>query len=32
MPFQLVLLSEPDFQRGEIDLSFLPNLMQRQRG
>src|SRR5215213_7178338 len=32
MPFQLALLSEPDFQRGEIDLSFLPNLMQRQRG
>jgi acetyl-CoA carboxylase biotin carboxylase subunit len=31
MPFQLALLSEPDFQRGEIDLSFLPNLMQRQR-
>jgi len=32
MPFQLALLSEPDFQRGEIDLSFLPNVMQRQRG
>ena len=30
MPFQLALLSEPEFQRGEIDLSFLPNLMQRQ--
>jgi acetyl-CoA carboxylase biotin carboxylase subunit len=32
MPFQLALLNEPDFRRGEIDLSFLPNLMQRQRG
>jgi acetyl-CoA carboxylase biotin carboxylase subunit len=32
MPFQLALLSDPDFRRGEIDLSFLPNLMQRQRG
>ncbi len=32
MPFQLALLDEPDFRRGEIDLSFLPNLMQRQRG
>jgi len=31
MPFQLALLSELDFQRGKIDLSFLPNLMQRQR-
>lgn len=31
MPFQLALLNEPDFRRGEIDLSFLPNLMQRQR-
>lgn len=32
MPFQLELLSEPTFQRGECDLSFLPALMQRQRG
>jgi acetyl-CoA carboxylase biotin carboxylase subunit len=32
MPFQLALLSDSDFRRGEIDLSFLPNLMQRQRG
>ena len=32
MPFQLALLNEPDFRRGEIDLSFLPTLMQRQRG
>ena len=31
MPFQLALLNEPDFRRGEIDLSFLPNLMQRQK-
>lgn len=32
MPFQLALLSDPAFQRGEFDLSFLSNLMQRQRG
>jgi acetyl-CoA carboxylase biotin carboxylase subunit len=32
MPFQLDLLSDPVFQRGECDLSFLPALMQRQRG
>jgi acetyl-CoA carboxylase biotin carboxylase subunit len=32
MPFQLNLLSEPAFQRGEVDLSFLPTLMQRQKG
>ncbi len=31
MPFQLELLSNPVFQRGECDLSFLPSLMQRQR-
>ena len=31
MPFQLALLNEPDFRRGEIDLSFLPNLIQRQK-
>jgi acetyl-CoA carboxylase, biotin carboxylase subunit len=32
MPFQLALLNDPAFRRGEIDLSFLPTLMQRQRG
>jgi acetyl-CoA carboxylase biotin carboxylase subunit len=32
MPFQLALLNDPDFRRGEIDLSFLPNRIQRQRG
>jgi acetyl-CoA carboxylase, biotin carboxylase subunit len=32
MPFQLELLDDPDFRRGEIDLSFLPTVMQRQRG
>ncbi|HNP71215.1 MAG TPA: acetyl-CoA carboxylase biotin carboxylase subunit [Kouleothrix sp.] len=32
MPFQLALLDEPDFRRGTIDLSFLPNLIQRQKG
>jgi len=31
-PFQLVLLRDPAFQRGEFDLSFLPTLMQRQKG
>jgi acetyl-CoA carboxylase biotin carboxylase subunit len=31
MPFQLALLNDPAFRRGEIDLSFLPALMQRQR-
>jgi acetyl-CoA carboxylase biotin carboxylase subunit len=31
MPFQLELLSDPVFQRGEADLSFLPSLMQRRR-
>jgi acetyl-CoA carboxylase biotin carboxylase subunit len=30
-PFQMVLLREPDFQRGDFDLSFLPTLMQRQK-
>lgn len=32
VPFQLALLNDPDFRRGEIDLSFLPTMMQRQRG
>ncbi len=32
IPFQLTLLNDPDFRRGEIDLSFLPNVMQRERG
>jgi acetyl-CoA carboxylase biotin carboxylase subunit len=32
LPFQLKLLSEPAFQRGEVDLSFLPALMQREKG
>ena len=32
MPFQLMLLNDPEFQRGEIDLSFLPSVMQRQKG
>ena len=32
LPFQLTLLSDPAFQRGEFDLSFLPALMQRQKG
>ncbi len=32
LPFQLKLLSEPAFLRGEVDLSFLPALMQREKG
>ena len=31
MPFQLALMSEPAFQRGEIDLSFLPRIIEHQR-
>jgi acetyl-CoA carboxylase biotin carboxylase subunit len=30
MPFQLELLSDPVFERGEFDLGFLPSLMRRQ--
>ena len=31
VPFQLALLNDPAFQRGDVDLSFLPALIQRQR-
>jgi acetyl-CoA carboxylase biotin carboxylase subunit len=32
VPFQHRLMSDPAFQRGEFDLSFLPTFMQRQKG
>jgi acetyl-CoA carboxylase biotin carboxylase subunit len=32
MPFQSELLNDPVFQHGDFDLSYLPTLMQRQRG
>jgi hypothetical protein len=31
MPFQLALMSDPLFQSGDVDLSFLPNVTERQR-
>lgn len=31
MPFQLALMNEPAFQRGETDLSFLPRIIEYQR-
>jgi acetyl-CoA carboxylase, biotin carboxylase subunit len=31
MPFQLELLNDPVFERGEFDLDYLPALMQRWR-
>ena len=31
VPFQLVVLNDAAFQRGEFDLGFLPALMQRQK-
>lgn len=31
VPFHLVVLSDPDFQNGTFDLSFLAQLMERQR-
>ena len=31
MPFQLTLMSDPTFQQGTFDLSFLPKFMERQK-